>query len=172
MDTAPGKSQFFKDLDELRQQLTEEGALVESRLAQVMRGLDTRDVELLDDVAVSDGEINARQMAIDDRAFSCSPCSSLSPRTCGSSWPPSRSIRAGAGRRPRGEHRGIGAAVSSHHRSAEQALLARMSDVAQTMFPGSAGGLRFGYLGTAQRFWSAMMLWTACVRRRFAAWSM
>lgn len=151
MDTAPGKSQFFKDLEELRHQLTEEGALVESRVAQAMRGLAERDVDLLDDVVVSDGEINARQMAIDDRAFKL-----LALRQ-----PVATDLRViVAAIKINSELERVGDLAVNIAESArrylsttalpEQTMLTRMSDVAQTMFQEALAAFVSGNLGTAQ----------------------
>jgi phosphate transport system protein len=63
------KAHFFQDIARLKQELTDEGRLVTQRVASAMRGLVEQDLDLLDEVAIGDVEVNARQMAIDDRAF-------------------------------------------------------------------------------------------------------
>ena len=151
MDAGLGKSQFFKDLDDLRQQLTEEGAMVQARLEQAMRGLAGRDVDLLDDVAVSDGEINARQMAIDDRAFKLlvlqQPVASDLRVIVAAIKINSELERVGdlAVNLAESARRYLSAAALP-----EQALLARMSDVAQAMFTEALSAFVSGNLGTAQ----------------------
>jgi phosphate transport system protein len=67
--TTTGARPFLDDLATLKQELTAEGKLVAERVAAAMRGLAEQNLEILDDVAVGDGEVNAMQMAIDDRAF-------------------------------------------------------------------------------------------------------
>ena len=56
-------------IDELKRELGLQGRTVAARLAQAVRGLADRDRHVLDEVAIGDGDINARQMTIDDRAF-------------------------------------------------------------------------------------------------------
>lgn len=151
MDTPTGKTQFLQDLDELRAQLTDEGALVESRLAQAMRGLAERDVDLLDDVAVSDSEINARQMAIDDRAF----------KLLALQQPVATDLRViVAAIKINSELERVGDLAVNLAESArrymaagalpEQAMLVRMSDIAQTMFHEALTAFVSSNLGTAQ----------------------
>ena len=60
---------FFEDVAALKQELSVEGRLVAERVSAAMRGLVEQDLDTLDEVAVGDGEVNALQMAIDDRAF-------------------------------------------------------------------------------------------------------
>jgi phosphate transport system protein len=60
---------FQVGIDELKRELATQGATVASRLAKAIRGLSAPDINALDEVALGDGEINARQMSIDDRAF-------------------------------------------------------------------------------------------------------
>ena len=60
---------FQAGIDELKRELALQGTTVAARLVQAMRGLADRDLHALDEVAIGDGEINARQMGIDDRAF-------------------------------------------------------------------------------------------------------
>jgi phosphate transport system protein len=60
---------FQAGIDELRRELATQGTTVADRLAKAIRGLATRDIHALDEVAIGDGDINARQMTIDDRAF-------------------------------------------------------------------------------------------------------
>ena len=60
---------FQAGIDELKRELEVQGATVSARLAKAIRVLAIRDVHALDEVAIGDGDINARQMSIDDRAF-------------------------------------------------------------------------------------------------------
>ena len=60
---------FQAGIDELKRELEVQGATVSARLAKAIRGLAIRDLHALDEVAIGDGDINARQMSIDDRAF-------------------------------------------------------------------------------------------------------
>src|SRR5262245_31740421 len=60
---------FLDDLAELKRELSREGALVASRLSAAIKGLVDHDLDALDQVAIGDAEVNAMQMAIDDRAF-------------------------------------------------------------------------------------------------------
>jgi phosphate transport system protein len=66
--TATGRH-FLAGIDELKRELALQGTTVAARCAQAIRGLADRDLHALDEVAIGDGDINARQMAIDDRAF-------------------------------------------------------------------------------------------------------
>jgi phosphate transport system protein len=60
---------FRSGIDDLKRELATQAATVAERLAKAVRGLADRDIQLLDEVAIGDGDVNARQMAIDDRAF-------------------------------------------------------------------------------------------------------
>jgi phosphate transport system protein len=60
---------FQAGIDELKRELGLQGTTVAARFAQAVRALAARDLHALDGVAIGDGDINARQMAIDDRAF-------------------------------------------------------------------------------------------------------
>lgn len=60
---------FQAGIDELKRELALQGTTVSARLARALRGLATRDLHALDEVAIGDADINARQMSIDDRAF-------------------------------------------------------------------------------------------------------
>jgi phosphate transport system protein len=60
---------FLAGIDELKRELALQGTTVAARLAEAIRGFTARDLHALDEVAIGDGDINARQMAIDDRAF-------------------------------------------------------------------------------------------------------
>ena len=60
---------FQAGIDELKRELALQGTTVSARLSKAVRGLATRDLHALDEVAIGDGDINARQMDIDDRAF-------------------------------------------------------------------------------------------------------
>jgi phosphate transport system protein len=66
---SPAKAHFFDDVAKLKQELTTEGRLVANRVSRAMRGLVERDLDVLDEVAIGDVEVNAMQMAIDDHAF-------------------------------------------------------------------------------------------------------
>jgi phosphate transport system protein len=66
--TATGRH-FLAGIDELKRELALQGTTVAARLAQAVRAFGVRDLHALDEVAIGDGDINARQMAIDDRAF-------------------------------------------------------------------------------------------------------
>ena len=56
-------------IDDLKRELALQGTTVSARLSKAVRGLAIRDLHALDEVAIGDGDINARQMDIDDRAF-------------------------------------------------------------------------------------------------------
>ena len=60
---------FQAGIDDLKRELGLQGTTVSARLGQAVRGLATRNLHALDEVAIGDGEINARQMGVDDRAF-------------------------------------------------------------------------------------------------------
>src|SRR6478735_3390339 len=60
---------FLAGIDELKRELQLQGTTVSARLTQAVRGLATRNLHALDEVAIGDGDINVRQMGIDDRAF-------------------------------------------------------------------------------------------------------
>jgi len=60
---------FLAGIDELKRELALQGTTVAARLTQAVRGLAARELHALDEVALGDGDINTRQMAIDDRAF-------------------------------------------------------------------------------------------------------
>src|SRR4051794_28743896 len=60
---------FQAGIDELKRELGLQGTTVSARLGQAIRGLASRNLHALDEVAIGDGDINGRQMAIDDRAF-------------------------------------------------------------------------------------------------------
>jgi phosphate transport system protein len=60
---------FLAGIDDLKRELATQGTTVASRLAQAVRGLAGPDIHALDEVAIGDAEVNARQMAIDDKAF-------------------------------------------------------------------------------------------------------
>ena len=60
---------FLAGIDELKRELGLQGSTVSARLGQAIRGLGTRNLHALDEVAIGDGDVNARQMDIDDRAF-------------------------------------------------------------------------------------------------------
>ena len=70
--TAPSSSlkpHFFEDIATLKDAVMSEGELVKARLSKAIHGLIERDVNLLDEVAIGDADVNAQQIAIDDRAF-------------------------------------------------------------------------------------------------------
>jgi phosphate transport system protein len=60
---------FLEDLAVLKQELVREGELVATRVSAAMKGLAEEDLDRLDGVAIGDADVNAMQMAIDDRAF-------------------------------------------------------------------------------------------------------
>jgi phosphate transport system protein len=60
---------FFEDIANLKHELVSEGEIVKVRLSRAMQGLMERDLDLLDEVAIGDADVNALQIAIDDRAF-------------------------------------------------------------------------------------------------------
>ena len=60
---------FQAGIDELKRELEVQGATVSARLAKAIRGLAMRGMKALVEVGIGDGDINARQMSIDDRAF-------------------------------------------------------------------------------------------------------
>jgi phosphate transport system protein len=66
---APGTRHFQADIDELKRELATQGRVVSQRLAQASKALAAADMTALDEVALGDGDVNARQMSIDDRAF-------------------------------------------------------------------------------------------------------
>jgi phosphate transport system protein len=145
------QSHFLTQLAELRDQLTEEGAVVATRIAMAMRGLGDRDPERLDEVAIGDAEINARQMAIDDRAFKL-----LALRQ-----PVATDLRViVAAIKINSELERVGDLAVNIAESArrylaltalpEQALLPRMSDIAETMFEEALRAFVSDSLGTAQ----------------------
>jgi phosphate transport system protein len=65
----PETRHFLDDLRALNQLLVDMGHLVESRLEHAVGALASGDLLMLDEVAMADAEVNARQMLIDDRAF-------------------------------------------------------------------------------------------------------
>jgi phosphate transport system regulatory protein PhoU len=60
---------FFEEISQLKHELTAEGEAVNVRLARAIEGLMEEDPDLLDDVAVSDADVNAMQISIDNLAF-------------------------------------------------------------------------------------------------------
>jgi phosphate transport system protein len=67
--SAPVTPHFLEDLAALKQELAHEGEVVAARLSSAIKGLVVHDLDRLDEVAIGDGDVNAMQMAIDDRAF-------------------------------------------------------------------------------------------------------
>jgi phosphate transport system protein len=63
------KPHFLEDIATLKDAIMSEGDLVKSRLARAIKGLIEKDVDVLDEVTMGDAEVNAQQIAIDDRAF-------------------------------------------------------------------------------------------------------
>ena len=63
------KPHFFEDIATLKDAVMSEGELVKSRLSKAIDGLIQQNVDLLDEVAIGDADVNACQIAIDDRAF-------------------------------------------------------------------------------------------------------
>jgi phosphate transport system protein len=62
-------SHFRDDLAALKEQLSQQGRLVAARVSAAMSGLSECNLDQLDEVSVGDAEVNAVQVAIDDRAF-------------------------------------------------------------------------------------------------------
>ena len=60
---------FLDDLAALKDEIAREGTLVATRLSAAINGLVNHDLDALDEVAMSDADVNAMQIAIDDRAF-------------------------------------------------------------------------------------------------------
>jgi phosphate transport system protein len=60
---------FFEEVANLKHELMSEGEMVKVRLSKAMQGLVEQDLDLLDEVAIGDADVNALQMAIDDHAF-------------------------------------------------------------------------------------------------------
>jgi phosphate transport system protein len=60
---------FRADLEQLKRELAREGEVVAARLSSAVKVLVQYDLDRLDEVAIGDAEVNAMQMAIDDRAF-------------------------------------------------------------------------------------------------------
>jgi phosphate transport system protein len=60
---------FLEDLAVLKEELTREGQLVAARVSSAIQGLVDENLDVLDEVAIGDAEVNAMQMAVDDRAF-------------------------------------------------------------------------------------------------------
>jgi phosphate transport system protein len=151
MDNPSSQTHFLAELAELRQQLTEEGTAVAARLEHAMRGLTEPDLDLLDEVALGDAEINSRQMALDDRAFKL-----LALRQ-----PVATDLRVVvAAIKINSELERVGdLAVNIAEAArrylvtgplAEQELLPRMFDVAQAMFEESLDAFVSGNLALAQ----------------------
>jgi phosphate transport system protein len=70
MAPTPSAGRHFQaGIDDLKRELAIQGTTVSARLAQAVRGLFEPSFAALDEVALGDAEVNARQMAIDDRAF-------------------------------------------------------------------------------------------------------
>ena len=67
--TASITPHFLEDLAALKQELAREGEVVAARLSSAIKGLVEQDLDRLDEVAIGDADVNAMQMAIDDRAF-------------------------------------------------------------------------------------------------------
>ena len=67
--SAPVTPHFLEDLAALKQELAREGEVVAARLSSAIKGLVEQDLDRLDEVAIGDADVNAMQMAIDDRAF-------------------------------------------------------------------------------------------------------
>jgi phosphate transport system protein len=63
------KPHFLEDLAVLKQELTREGQLVAARVSSAIQGLVDENLDVLDEVAIGDTEVNGMQIAIDDRAF-------------------------------------------------------------------------------------------------------
>ena len=147
----PAKAHFFQDVAQLKQDLTAEGRLVSQRVASAMRGLIEQDLDLLDEVAIGDVEVNALQMAIDDRAFKLLALHqpvAVDLRVIVAAMKINSDLErvgdlavnlAEAGRR-----------YLAAGRLQEETLLTRMSEIAETMLENALQAFVSGNLGVAQ----------------------
>jgi phosphate transport system protein len=155
MSTQPisaNQPHFFEDLAELKRQLTVEGELVEARVSRAMQGLDTRDLDALDEVAIGDAEVNALQMAIDDRAFKLL---ALYQPVAVDLRVIVAAIKINADLERVGDLAVNIAEAARRYLAAgralpEQKLLPRMAEIAQTMLHDALGAFVTGNLGVAQ----------------------
>src|SRR5262245_39086340 len=142
---------FLDDLAELKRELSREGALVASRLSAAIKGLIEHDLDMLDEVAIGDAEVNAMQMAIDDRAF----------KLLALHQPVAIALRSiVAAIMINGDLERIGDLVVNiaeagrryvaAGRVAEQQLLPRMSEIAEAMLADALKAFVTDNLGTAQ----------------------
>jgi phosphate transport system protein len=153
--TAPTSSQakahFFEDMAALKHELAAQGRLVASRVARAMRGLAHYNLDELDEVAIGDVEVNAMQMAIDDRAF----------KLLALHQPVAIDLRIiVAAMKINADLERVGdLAVNlaeaarrylASGRLAEESLLARMSEIAETMLENALQAFVSGNLGVAQ----------------------
>jgi phosphate transport system protein len=142
---------FQAGIDDLQRELATQGATVAARLAQAIRGLATADAHTLDEVTIGDGEVNARQMAIDDRAFKLlalqQPVAIDLRRIVAA-------IKVNADLERVGDLAVNIAEASRRYLAAgsipEQAVIPRMADVAQAMLQWAVDAFVAGNVGLAQ----------------------
>ena len=145
------KAHFFADVASLKQELATEGRLVADRVTRAMRGLIEQDLDALDEVAIGDVEVNAMQMAIDDRAF----------KLLALHQPVAVDLRViVAAMKINADLERVGdlavnlAEAARRYlatgRLAEEALLTRMSEIAETMLENALQAFVSGNLGVAQ----------------------
>jgi phosphate transport system protein len=149
--STPARAHFFEDVAALKRELTAEGRLVADRVARAMRGLIEQDLDLLDEVAIGDVEVNAMQMAIDDRAF----------KLLALHQPVAVDLRViVAAMKINADLERVGDLAVNMAESArrylssgrlpEQEILQRMSDIAETMLENALQAFVSGNLGVAQ----------------------
>jgi phosphate transport system protein len=146
-----GARHFQAGIDDLQRALAEQGATVAARLTQAIRGLSAGDLHALDEVAIGDGEVNARQMAIDDRAFKLlalqQPVAIDLRRIVAA-------IKVNADLERVGDLAVNVAEASRRYLAAgslpEQAVIPRMADVAQAMLQWAVDAFVAGNVGLAQ----------------------
>ncbi len=142
---------FREDLAALKQELAHEGQVVAERLSAAIKGLIEHDLDALDEVAIGDAEVNAMQMAIDDRAF----------KLLALHQPVAIDLRSiVAAIKINGELERIGdlavniAEAARRYfaggKVAEQQLLPRMSEIAEAMLADALKAFVTDNLGTAQ----------------------
>jgi phosphate transport system protein len=145
------KAHFFADVASLKQELTNEGRLVAGRVSGAMRGLIEQNLDALDEVAIGDVEVNAMQMAIDDRAF----------KLLALHQPVAVDLRViVAAMKINADLERVGdLAVNlaeaarrylASGRLEEEAMLTRMSEIAETMLENALQAFVSGNLGVAQ----------------------
>ncbi|AUZ04889.1 MULTISPECIES: phosphate signaling complex protein PhoU [Vitreoscilla] len=60
-------SQFNQELETVRTQVMKMGGLIEQQLQQVMHGLETGQIAILEEVSAADAQVNAMEVSIDDQ---------------------------------------------------------------------------------------------------------